>query len=109
MQTLKETAPHRYIDQLPEQSAVAQRYTSMPSGYRSPTMQMSPPAHWGSSLGGCGSCSGLGDASFLTDRRFILGAAGAAVGYFFVSKSSLAVAGGFVAGMLLAHAGLLTS
>lgn len=101
-----------YIKNLPSTPQM-ERYTAAPSAYTDPTVQASPPAWWGSSLGGCGSC-GLGVDSplgFLTDRRFVLAAVGATIGYLAAPKAKhgLYVAGGFFGGLLLARFGLATS
>jgi len=85
MQTVKDTAPRRYVSQLPSTPQMA-RYTAAPSSYTDPTVQASPPNPWGSSLGGCAGCGDLGgypgEAIFdpMLRHKFKM-AAGAAVGY----------------------------
>lgn len=111
-----------YVKDLPSTPQMA-RYTAAPSAYADPTVAQSVPAWWGSSLGSCGSC-GFGQAppaagtvaapstplSGLADRRLLLLAAGATIGYFIAPKSKHGwyVAGGAIGGLLLAQMGFLT-
>jgi len=78
------------------------RYTAAPSSYTDPVVGTSPPNPWPSSLSGCGSC-GLG-AVELADKKLIFAVAGATIGYFAAPKTKhgFYVAGGFIAGLLLA-------
>jgi hypothetical protein len=48
-----------YVSSLPSTPQQA-RYTAAPSAYTDPTVKASPPAWWGSSLGGCAGCGDLG-------------------------------------------------
>ena len=97
-----------YITNLPSTPQMA-RYTAAPSSYTDPTVKQSVEPWWGSSVGGCAGCGGLGATNPFMDRRLILAAAGAAVGYLVAPKAKrgLYVIGGLAGGLLLAQAGLL--
>lgn len=117
MKSAFEDSPRRYVDNLPSTPQMA-RYTAARSAYTDPTVQASPPAWWGSSLGGCGSCGVGAVPEDLKDEAGTAVTIGvtALVTYFAAksSKSPLTIAlvaagAAFLGGVIVNQAGLYES
>ena len=94
-----------YISSLPSTPQMA-RYTAARSAYTDPTVQASPPAWWGSSLGGCAGCGDLGQTGPVgTGVVMAAGIAGGIAGYSLTkqyTKSTLLRVLGALAGWQIA-------